>query len=256
MHTSDFARSLLVEELEKRQIKNSRYSMRAFARDLKISPSNLSEFLSGKRFFSQKNSEKVALNLGCSKEDIEQFILSSQINQNYKRDDEKSVSSFFQFLSCWYYFAVLNLAKLEENQSNTRWLSKRLAITEAQAKEALSILIKMGLITIADGKMIRSSQYNLYKYTKIPKQILKRHHSSILSQAGLSLVKDPLQLREMRSIIIKINPTKISQAKDILLTYREKITSFLEPSEIGIPYILSYHLYPMKKQNVFEPITG
>lgn len=40
--------SILTSEFERRRIRNNRYSLRAYARDLEMSPSRLSEFLAAK----------------------------------------------------------------------------------------------------------------------------------------------------------------------------------------------------------------
>ena len=50
-------RSILEWELQRRRSHNSRYSLRAFARDLRLSPSYLSEVLAGKHHLSKARAE-------------------------------------------------------------------------------------------------------------------------------------------------------------------------------------------------------
>ena len=59
---TDF-REVLKQVLQKRAGNNPSYSQRAFARDLGISPSTLSEVLKGRYGLSEKKSREIALNL-------------------------------------------------------------------------------------------------------------------------------------------------------------------------------------------------
>ena len=52
--------AMLEWELKNRQRRNARYSLRAFARDLRVSPSFLSEVLAGKYQLSHAKAEDVA----------------------------------------------------------------------------------------------------------------------------------------------------------------------------------------------------
>ena len=59
-------REALRHSLRERKVKNSGYSQRAFARDLGVSSTALSDVLSGKRNFSEENAQKVAERLSFS----------------------------------------------------------------------------------------------------------------------------------------------------------------------------------------------
>ena len=51
-------RKALRESFEEKKYRNSKYSLRSFARDLSVSPAALSQVLSGKRDFSSENLKK------------------------------------------------------------------------------------------------------------------------------------------------------------------------------------------------------
>ena len=248
MYDDMFARSYLQKELIDRKNRNHFYSLRAFARDLDISPSNLSEFLSAKRDFSQKNSIKVAKHLDLSSSDFERFILSCQFSSQDSKGRSYSLPKIFQMMSHWYYFALLNLAKVKNIKADPKELAERLAIKEKQIEEALENLKSMNLIEITDGRMERK-QSSILSVTKIPALAIARHHKSLLSQAGLSLFKDPLPSRDMRSIAIPIDPQAITKARDLLLNCREKIASLMTNEKSGKLYILSYFLFPVTSKH-------
>lgn len=64
-------RDLLLDLLAQRKQKNPSYSMRAFARDLKISTTTLFDVLAGKRRLSQKNLQKLRQSIGYSDPSLE-----------------------------------------------------------------------------------------------------------------------------------------------------------------------------------------
>lgn len=67
-------RAILRSELNRRMRQNPYYSLRAFARDLKVVPSRISEILSGKQGLSPKCAQKIAKLLRMSEEEASHFI--------------------------------------------------------------------------------------------------------------------------------------------------------------------------------------
>ena len=64
----------LTREFEFRRRRNSGYSLRAFARDLEIQPSKLSEILSQRVGMSTATAEKIAANLKLLDDESRHFI--------------------------------------------------------------------------------------------------------------------------------------------------------------------------------------
>ena len=149
MDIDSYARRIIQKEFERRQAKNISYSMRALARDLEISPGYLWDFISGKRALSQKKAIKIAEALKVKDLDKKSFILSSQCT----KDDYEIGGELYQLVSYWHHFAVLSLSKDPNNQADPKWIAKRLVIEESEADEALTLLVKLGLVKIKEGRM-------------------------------------------------------------------------------------------------------
>jgi transcriptional regulator with XRE-family HTH domain len=66
-------RVILQQTLLTKQKKNSRYSLRAFARDLRVSPSFLSEVLNGKYGISRQLARQIAERLGFDARECDHF---------------------------------------------------------------------------------------------------------------------------------------------------------------------------------------
>src|SRR5690606_36043223 len=73
MHTPVYRhqdyRSFLAAEFDRRQARNPAYSLRAFARDLKIAPSTLSEIFNRQHGLSPVRAARVAAEMGMSKDE-------------------------------------------------------------------------------------------------------------------------------------------------------------------------------------------
>ena len=100
---------LLADELVERKQRNQAYSLRAFARDLGVSASCLSDVLHEKRQLSKKHTHSIAKKLCLSPNEAralrekKEKILSSPHYLTLEED-------VFHLVADWYYFAILNLA--------------------------------------------------------------------------------------------------------------------------------------------------
>lgn len=88
MEAEDY-KTFILAEFKRRVEKNSSYSQNAFARDLGISPSRLSEILRGKQGLSLRWAITIAENLHLSKEESEHFcnlVMSKHARSRMQRE--------------------------------------------------------------------------------------------------------------------------------------------------------------------------
>src|SRR4051794_16283214 len=76
-------RAVLKKELESRCRQSPGYSLRAFARDLKLAPSRLSEVLSGKQGLSRERARGIALCIGLA--DLETELFCDLVDAQHAR---------------------------------------------------------------------------------------------------------------------------------------------------------------------------
>jgi len=137
---------VLQEEFEARKARNSRYSLRAFARDLRIDPSNLSKLLAGKR----KPAESVI-------EHLKEITRSQHPRLHLKLSKVfvRSAGGFYDFhpvadydrLLQWQNILVLESLKLRSQPCHAKDLHAVTGLTTAQILSALEILVEFGLVT-------------------------------------------------------------------------------------------------------------
>ncbi|MFZ8932500.1 MAG: TIGR02147 family protein [Bacteriovoracaceae bacterium] len=250
METSSYCSQILKDELYKRKLRNSSYSLRAFARDLGIGSTSLSDVMSNKRKLSRKNIQKVSEKLSLSPKEVSLIEDELRGNSNKTKTEIEFLEmkeDQFRLIADWYYLAILNFARLPDNYSNPSYLSQRLGLPEETIKEAIDRLQRLDLIKIEDDRLIRtSSPINTTK--EIASMAIRKHHKDQLHLAEKSLENDQLEKRNFNSITMAINPAKIDKAKEIIQKTVSKIENTLEDETPEEVYVLNFHLFPLTKE--------
>ncbi|UYL08570.1 DUF4423 domain-containing protein [Bdellovibrio sp. SKB1291214] len=240
-------KKLLMQELAKRQTRNPSYSLRAFARDLDIGSTTLSDVLGDRRSLSKTNLEKVMERLLVSP--LEKELLWSEYKQGSTKVeiDERLLlqEDTFRLISDWYYLAIMNLAKLPENRANPQWIAKRLGIKEEKAEEALERLLRLELLKKNRNRLVRTAKPMVMQ--DVPSAAIRKHHNQNLHLAEQSLHRDPVDKRVFNSMTIAVNPEKLGAVKDVLLKTRKKIEDLLEDGPLSEVYTFSFQLFPLTK---------
>jgi uncharacterized protein (TIGR02147 family) len=149
--TSYDLRSLLRERLNSAKARNPRFSLRAFAKQLGIDHSTLSQILRSKRRLSPRNLEIVGKRLGISQETLRLYAENGRGKSDSGKVAE-DVRTFhfdldtFQFLSIWYHCAILELSHIEGFKTDSRWIAKTLGISVEDVNVALQRLLRLGLL--------------------------------------------------------------------------------------------------------------
>lgn len=242
-------KNLLLQELARRQTRNSAYSLRAFARDLGIGVTSLSDVLADKRNLSKTNLEKVMERLAVSP--VEKDHLRENYKQNASRaldQDEKTLldEDIFRLIADWYYLAVLNLTKVHDFNGKPEWIAHRLGIKIEEAHEALERLERLELVRKTRGHYVRTKK-QLTTSRDVPSAAIRKHHSQNLILAERSLHRDPVEYREFGSVTVSVNPEKLPLAKELLLKTRKKIVDLLDNGATSEVYTLSFQLFPLTR---------
>ncbi len=249
MEENSYCAQILKDELYQRKLRNSSYSLRAFARDLGIGSTSLSDVMSNKRKLSRKNIQKVSEKLSLSPKEVANIEDELRGNSNKTKTEVEFLEikeDQFRLIADWYYLALLNFARLPDNYSDPKYLSLRLGLPEQTISEAIERLQRLNLIKIENGKLIRTSApINTTK--EIASVAIRKHHRDQLHLAENSLDNDPLEKRNFNSITMAINPAKIEKAKEIFRKTVSKIEKTLEDENPEEVYVLNFHLFPLTK---------
>ena len=249
MNSTKDVHELLQEELTNRIGKNAKYSLRAFARALEISPATLSLLLARKTPLSKSTLQKIAKSLSLPP-DQEQHLKRSISKKGTARGKAyKYVTlDFFNVLSEWYYFAILSLLEVKGASLDSRWIAKKLGISIFEAKEAVERLKRLDLIAMNDGK---------WRQTGGPIRIddtstisaARRFQKQLLTKAIDSLENDPVEIRDFSSMTFSMKQSQVPLAVEKITGFRRALVSELEePKDPDSVYNLTIQLFPVTKE--------
>ncbi len=229
-------RQVLTTELEQRFSRNSRYSLRSFARDLAISPARLSDVMRGRYGLSGAAVFQIAKKLGWSNHESQHFC--DLVEGEHARSAQKkrearerlrlrtshvhhqmlSLDSF-KVISDWYHYAILELLEVEDFQPNPAWIGARLGVSRHSCKMAIERLLRLGLMKTVDGTFKPSEEFTTTSHD-VPSESIKKFHRQILEKALLAIDFQDIDERDYSSLIVAIDPSHIAEAKESIKTFR------------------------------------
>jgi uncharacterized protein (TIGR02147 family) len=247
-------RVYLQSELTRRCKQNPRYSLRAFAALLKMDPSSVSQILSGKRNASRKVIEHIAARLNLhpeqtkvfiakSKKNKEGFVLNDEATENFSLISQDS----FSFISEWYHYAILELINVENFQPQPGWIARSLGITALEAQAAIERMLRLGLIYKEEGRLVRTTKFVTNFSPGETSSALKELQRQILTMALTAIENVPQEEKDITSITMAIDISKLPEAKKLIAQFRRKLCAFLEDGTQTRVYNLGLQLYPVSK---------
>lgn len=155
-------RFYLREELSLRQARRPQYSLRAFARDLEMSPSFLCEFLAGRQGISRERVHWLAKKLSLPDEQREHFwdlieskfgrsleskkMAGIRVVQRSKSHKSKMSLDRFRLVADWYNFVILEILSLPDTKYSPKAIAEILGIPEKEVRQSISRLKALELI--------------------------------------------------------------------------------------------------------------
>jgi uncharacterized protein (TIGR02147 family) len=216
-------RDYLREELSLRQARRPNYSLRAFARDLNMSPSSLCEFLTGRQGLSLGRVHHVAERLGMAPAQRDHF--SDLVEAKFGRspeirrsaevrakrraiDDSHRLSrEKFYFVADWYHLTLLEILSLPRAKYSPDELAEILNISAAQVQLACERLQQLGLIS-PRSKSSASSFDVLDDVTLAgdngPDEAIRQCHQQLLLMQARAVDRKNDQERESLAVSFKI----------------------------------------------------
>lgn len=248
---------------EKKKI-NSSFSLRSYARFLNCSPSVLSLLLNGKRTLTMSRALEFSLKLRLDKKTNDEFMKAVTKDEYYRLNDTERKSrslkkdldyeqiklDHFKVINDWYHFGILNLCLLENFKNDNSWIADSLGITMIEAGEALNRLIRLGLISEIDGKLIRT-QKSLETPSDIPSSAIRSFHRQNIKRAEASLEEVEIDQRDITSIMMPVDRSKLAEAKKMIKNFRLELSSFLKSGESKDQvYSLNIQLFPQSREQL------
>lgn len=253
-------RKYLADYYQQKKKTNSSYSFRYFAKKAQLNSGNyLKLVMDGKRNLTHKTVLKFIKGLGLvewealyfenmvfynqAKEESEKLFYSK--NMELARDQNSQIlmsKDQYEVLTNWYPLAIKELGLLSDFQLNSRWIAAKLdhKINPQQAKEALELLQRLGLIKIDErnGKI-----YGTHQTIKTPdvdtSGPVAKFHKTVLKLADQSIEKQTVEERCLNALIIAVNKKDLPAAFQKISKFTKEMNAFFTK---GAPYDSVYQL--------------
>lgn len=232
----------LFECFNERRSRNARYSLRAFSKSVGLSPAYLSMVLSGQRVMPEKRFHAIADRLGMSAFEAD-LVSQRRVETSEKAHLEEEN---FRLIANWQHLAVLNLSKLKDHKADSRWISRRLGISELEARECIQRLIGLGYLKIENGKF-KPAEGSSSTTEDVPSAAIRKFHAGILSQAKQAIDEVSVSERELASIVMCVKKKDLKRMKQSLRKMHESFADAYESTAGDEVYAFSLQLFPLTK---------
>lgn len=245
MSHSDY-RDILRSRLQLRLKRNPRYSLRAYAKDLGVSPGRLSEILSGKQGLSASSATKIAQRLGLNQVESSHFcnLVEAQDARSLKKkilaqkalQNEEALSlsrkilseAEFSPIASWVHMAIMELTNIVSDLSVDA-IAKRLGLARLRVSEAFNALVKGGFLIKRKSKW-EQTEKNLSTTEDLPSSVIVSYHQEILDKAAIAIEQQSVSERDFSSLMISLNESELKEYKELIRAFRKKINNKAESS--------------------------
>jgi uncharacterized protein (TIGR02147 family) len=258
MEAQEYLLNIVLKKKKEFQEKNSQFSLRAFARNLDISPSSLSEIINKKRILSLKMIEKISQHLKLNESERHELMVrlikekhlsknSSQSSKilNNKRDVIKEDHGFL--IENHLYYSFLSLMQLKSFQFDKKWIAEKLKCSKEEISEVINSLLALKMIDIDPRGNLVMLTNGLESTKDIPNLSVRNRHKLNLLDAQKSLEDDHIHLRDFSFMTIPANPRKIPLVKKLISDFQDQIELLLSDDKSTHVYELAIQLFPRTK---------
>lgn len=241
---------LLKRKLEEHKKLNPRYSLRAFAQKLAVTPGTLSQVLLGKRKISEKLAYKLADALKLSPAEKAEFlyqILETKKASNYTVIPyEKIPADVFAKVNDIRYWGILNLATTADFQSDPKWIAKRLGLNVSVVEECLCVLIELQMLVEDEGRLRRTTGRYIVD-EDIKKDSWKKNNLAHLALAEKKINEEnPLPV-DGSTITFPVDMTKFAEAQTLIRKFQEEFQALCSSGKTTEVYRLGIQLLPITR---------
>ena len=258
-------REILLNAFNGRKKRNSSYSLRAFARDIEMSHSRLSEIFSGKGDLSIEKSKVIAKKLKLpplqAAELKDMVLLAINPDDKLKKAALKRLTSRkptrnqldlrddqFQLIANPMCSALYSCMMLKTFDGSLESLLSVLNLNSIEAYEILRRLQRLGLVRRQDDHWI-ASEYNITVDQGIPSEWVRSYHREMSILGRKSIDNLPMTVRHLDSLVFPIDVDRFAEIQ-------QKISGFCRTlmneycSGLSAVYGLSLQFFPISKSDI------
>lgn len=237
---NDSYRRILADILKKKCEKNPRFSQGAFAKQLGLTSSRLSEILSGKQGLSIKWAVRIAEKLKLSDADKEHFcqLVQAEHSRSPIQKDRSKVEikkrklksepalseEVFTVIAEWQHLAILELYSLDPTLSTTQ-IAERLCIDKQLAKQSTERLVRIGQLELQTNGHYQVVHDITMTTQDIPSATIRSFHRGMIGKAKEALEQSSAEEREISSVVLSAKSSSLPELKLQLRELRDRFAA-------------------------------
>ena len=250
----------LLEEFRKRRGRNAKYSLRAFARDVGMPASKLSQNLRGLCGISVAKAQTIAARLDMRDEQRALFLAlvesrhaRSRVARRLAKDQLERLQrgtvgrlqpADFSLVRDWYHMAILEMTELRAFKPEVAWLSRKLGVPANLIGPALERLQALGLLSVQDGAW-KQSRADLDLPVDAEVLVVNRYHKQILERAVTALDHSAVERCAYSAQTFAFDRARLAKVREVLEECQRKIASLAGEGTKDSVYVLGMQLFPV-----------
>lgn len=252
-------RSTIKAEFEKRRIKMPSYSLRAYARDLGVSTSMLSEVLNFKKNLTRKTAVKISAALKLSGNIERLFLMSVDLDSPSATQSREVIldqianhtlrgkvlnikNEEFEYIADYRHLVLLALVSIESFKNDLSWIANKLGVFQHEASSLLKRLFKLDVLRQKKGKI--EINYN-YIQTDVSTSASRAFHTATLKHTLNSVEAIPTNERDLYTSMFAIDQADFeAMQKDIRIFHDQMYKKYAQKKSANRVYAIQNQLIP------------
>lgn len=255
-------REILSSKLEERRRINPRYSLRAFAKDLKISPSRLSDVLARKGHLSIDKARQIAKILNLSPLVTTDFldvveadgrgaksVKISAVKRIQSRSSTERLRTLnvdeLSIMSDWRNLAVWTFMTLPHFDGNRHTIAKHFKMNVIEVEDILRRLERLKMVSI-NGKTGVIGNTQAYVGGTFPSAVIRDFHKQMSSLGKDAIEKQAFTERHVESAILTIDKAKMGEIEQKIANFcRSLVKEYSDQPDNNSVYGLSLGFFQL-----------
>ena len=236
---------VIQSKFDEMKSRNARFTLRAYASRIGVSPGALSEILTGKRAVSKKAAVRIADRLALDPQDRARFLSHvSDVEVGYSNLAQDQ----FKLIGDWWHFAILNLIETKDFENSAPWVAARLGLSISVVESAIELLQRLEMIKVDKKGLLKRTESRYQTSDDIANLAIRRSHVKDLELIQGSLDRDALANRDITSITIAVDPSQIAEAKKAVRQFQDLFINRFVSRNASEVYRLSISFFPLSRR--------
>lgn len=227
---------IIRNELESKLETNSKYSLRAYAMFLGISPASLSRILSRQMKVTPKVFQMIGDKLNLTPIQHSQIMKGLQLKKqqgNIRNVDHREMNSLemekFNLIADWYHYAILHMCSLEGFKKDPKWIAQRLGISDVDViKEAIARLLEHKFMSVDEnGNYYKTEQFTVVLDYNFSSAAMRERQKQILALSASIIDIVPIEMRDHSTITIPVDLSLLPEIKERIKKFRRTLGNFI-----------------------------